>query len=148
MRNWRFRKKTNRALPDQHLFEANRNLRDLLEDTSIPATVRLELQSEFDAIETMLEKLRQEEIHIAVFGRVGAGKSSLLNALVGSEIFETSPLHGMTRDARQVGWQTAGADHVQLIDTPGIDEMDGEERGSTGNRRGTTGRHPDHGLRG
>ena len=132
LRNWQFRKKPAQthpdSLPDQHLLEANRNLSDLLEDTSIPSTVRLELESEFREVEEILDKLRREEIHIAVFGRVGAGKSSLLNALVGQELFATSPLHGMTRDAERVPWQAVNQEHVQLIDTPGINEMDGQER--------------------
>jgi GTP-binding protein Era len=128
LRNLLFRKKPAQTLPDQHLLDANRNLRDLLEDTGIPSSVKLELQAEFQEIETMLEKIRLEEIHIAVFGRVGAGKSSLLNALMGSEVFETSPLHGMTKDANRVNWNLVSEGHVKLIDTPGIDEMDGEAR--------------------
>jgi len=129
----RFRKKPAQILPDQHLLEANRNLRELLEDTSIPSPVRQELDSEFREIEEIMDKLRREEIHIAVFGRVGAGKSSLLNALIGSEVFETSPLHGMTRDAKQVNWKSVNQGHVQLIDTPGIDELDGEQRETLAN---------------
>jgi len=128
LRNWRWRKKPARTLPDRHLLEANRNLRDLLEDTSIPSALRLELESEFREIEAIIEKLRRGEIHIAVFGRVGVGKSSLLNALAGQQLFETGPLHGITREAKKVGWQAIRQDHVQLIDTPGIDELDGEER--------------------
>lgn len=133
MRNLRFRKKPAQILPDQHLLEADRNLRELLEDTSIPSPVRQELDSEFREIEEIMDKLRREEIHIAVFGRVGAGKSSLLNALIGSEVFETSPLHGMTRDAKQVNWKSVNQGHVQLIDTPGIDELDGEQRETLAN---------------
>lgn len=133
LRNLRFRKKPAQILPDQHLLEADRNLRELLEDTSIPSPVRQELDSEFREIEEIMDKLRREEIHIAVFGRVGAGKSSLLNALIGSEVFETSPLHGMTRDAKQVNWKSVNQGHVQLIDTPGIDELDGEQRETLAN---------------
>ena len=62
MRNWRWRKKPARTLPDRHLLEANRNLRDLLEDTSIPSALRLELESEFREIEAIIEKLRRGEI--------------------------------------------------------------------------------------
>lgn len=125
-----FRKKPKTTLPDHHLLEANRNLRDLLEDTAIPAAVRHELQAEFDEIEALLEKLSRGEIHIAAFGRVSAGKSSLLNALAGKQIFETSPLHGHTKHTQSVEWQTRIEDHVCLIDTPGIDELDGEQRES------------------
>lgn len=128
MRNWRFRRKPATRLPDEHLLEANRNLRDLLEDTGIPASVRLELQAEFREIEESLDKLKRGEIHIAAFGRVGAGKSSLLNALAGAEVFSTSPLHGETRSEQRAQWQAVQQEHVLLIDTPGIDELDGEER--------------------
>jgi GTP-binding protein Era len=128
LRDWRSRKTIALNLPDRHLLEANRNLRDLLEDTSIPAAVRAELEAEFREIEAISEKLRREEIHIAVFGRVGAGKSSLLNALIGEQLFSTSPLHGETREARQVSWRAVEHGRVELIDTPGIDELDGEAR--------------------
>ncbi len=128
LRRWLWRKPTALNLPDQHLLEANRNLRDLLEDTSIPSAVRVELETEFREIEAISEKLRREEIHIAVFGRVGAGKSSVLNALIGEPLFSTSPLHGETREARQVSWQAVEHGRVELIDTPGIDELDGEAR--------------------
>jgi small GTP-binding protein len=130
LHNWRYRNRTQTTKPDQHLLDANRNLRELLEDTSIPATVRAELSQEFDEIEAIAEKLRNEEIHVAVFGRVGAGKSSLLNALLGRQVFSTSPLHGETRDESRQSWQTVSEGRVELIDTPGIDELGGEERES------------------
>jgi small GTP-binding protein len=128
LRGWRSRKKTVLSLPDRHLLEANRNLRELLEDTSIPAALRAELDAEFRDIEAIAEKLCKEEIHVAAFGRVGAGKSSLLNALAGRKLFTTSPLHGETREASQSAWRAMSQGRVELIDTPGIDELDGEAR--------------------
>jgi len=128
LQSWRSRKSSAPTLADEHLLEANRNLRELLEDTSIPASVRLELEDEFQEIESTLEKLKRGEIHIAAFGRVGTGKSSLLNALAGEVVFETSPLHGETRQEQRTQWRAVKQDQVMLIDTPGIDELDGQER--------------------
>jgi len=117
-----------RTNPERQLLEANRNLRELLEDTSIPASVRAELATEFAEIESISNKLRAGEVHIAVFGRVGVGKSSLLNALLQREAFSTSPLHGETRQEGRAVWQSLREGHVVLIDTPGLDELDGQER--------------------
>jgi len=113
---------------DQHLLAANQNLTTLLEDTSIPASVRAELADEFHQIDRISRKLREEEIHIAAYGRVGVGKSSILNALLGKKSFSTSPLHGETREEARAEWQLLQQGHVVLIDTPGIDELDGQTR--------------------
>jgi len=110
------------------LLDANRNIRELIEDTSIPSSVRAELSTEFEEIASISTKLRNGEIHIAAFGRVGVGKSSLLNALLQRQAFSTSPLHGETKHEDRVEWRTLRDGHVVLIDTPGIDELDGVER--------------------
>lgn len=129
LRSWQFPAGTpERATPDRHLLEANRNLRNLVEDTSIPSSVREELAAEFDELESISEKLRKGEVHIAAFGRVGVGKSSLLNALLQRPAFTTSPLHGETRQEGRQSWRSLRDGQVVLIDTPGIDEMDGAER--------------------
>ena len=132
MRNWRYPGQksieTGTTEADRHLLEANRHLQDLIQDTDIPPAVRAEFSAEFEEIETISRKLRQEEIHIAAFGRVGVGKSSLLNALLGKNSFSTSPLHGETQQEARESWHTLKEGHLVLIDTPGIDELDGGER--------------------
>jgi small GTP-binding protein len=90
--------------------------------------VRAELADEFDEIEAISAKIRDGEIHIAAFGRVGVGKSSLLNALLERPAFRVSPLHGETREAHRVEWTSLRDGPVVLLDTPGIDEVDGLER--------------------
>lgn len=129
LRKWRSSETSlTQAVPEQQLLAAHRNIRDLIEDTSIPSAVRAELSAEFDEIADISAKLRNSEIHVAAFGRVGVGKSSLLNALLQREAFSTSPLHGETRDELRSGWHTLEEGNLVLIDTPGIDELDGAER--------------------
>lgn len=129
LRNWLFPAKSAATInPEQHLLDTNRNIRELVEDPNIPASVRAELSAEFEEIESISSKLRNGEIHIAAFGRVGVGKSSLLNALLNRKAFSTSPLHGETKQESRVDWQSLQDGHVVLIDTPGIDELNGEER--------------------
>ncbi|MEP7185705.1 MAG: GTP-binding protein [Rhodanobacter sp.] len=104
------------------------SLRSLLDDPTIPASVRSELAVDFGRIESMLAKLERGELHVAVFGRVSTGKSALGNALLGREAFPVGVLHGTTIDADQATLDEAQQDGLVLIDTPGINELDGETR--------------------
>src|SRR5690606_41470627 len=110
-----------------HLALARESLRDLVEDPRLPPGIRESLASDYAAVRAMLEKLEHGHLHIAVFGRVGTGKSSLLNALIGERRFSVSPLHGETRASHMEPWEVE-AGGVFLIDTPGLDEAGGEER--------------------
>ena len=113
---------------ERHLSLARESLRELVEDPRVPSEVRRELATDYRQVEGMLQRLEQGEVHIAAFGRVSVGKSALLNALLGEKRFSTSPLHGETKDAHRAQWREYHGDGVQLIDTPGIDELDGETR--------------------
>jgi len=104
------------------------SLRNLLDDPSVPASIRSELASDFARIESMLAKIERGELHIAVFGRVSAGKSALGNALLGREAFAVGVLHGTTTEAAKAPLDEAQHDGLVLIDTPGINELDGETR--------------------
>ena len=128
LQNLPWLKKAKTKKPEQHLLNANQQIQSLLTDTNVPSAVRQELVQEFTEIEAISEKLQHGEIHIAAFGRVGTGKSSLLNALLGRKVFSTSPLHGETQVEQRSLWDSVNFDHVVLIDTPGIDELEGEVR--------------------
>ena len=104
------------------------SLQDLLQDKRVPEQVRQSLAADYAEIEEMLQRLQQGQIHIAVFGRVSVGKSALLNALLGEDKFSTSPLHGETKAAQKGQWQEYQAGNIYLIDTPGINEIEGEQR--------------------
>lgn len=111
-----------------HLDQAADSLRALLDDPSIPASVRDALAADYAQVEAMLEKIEHGHIHLAVFGRVSVGKSALLNALLGQRAFDVGVLHGTTTQANVLRWQEASAGGVHLIDTPGINELSGEQR--------------------
>ena len=111
-----------------HSLQAAESLRTLLDDPQIPASIRTQLAADFTRLESMLAKLERGELHVAVFGRVSVGKSALANALLGEDAFTVGVLHGTTRDARQRAWREVAGSGIHLIDTPGIDELDGETR--------------------
>lgn len=126
--------------------QAQESLQNLLDNLDLNEEEKIGLNSEIDNLTAMLEKLEQSVISIAAFGMVGRGKSSVLNALVGKEIFITGPLHGVTREIDNTNWYLSKEDiddtdyklqklinssqnsQIELIDTPGIDEIDGETR--------------------
>jgi GTPase len=58
-------------------------------------------------------------IRIAVIGRPNAGKSTLVNRLIGEDRMLTGPEAGITRDAIGVEWAFEGR-RVRLIDTAGL----------------------------
>lgn len=113
---------------DRHLKQATESLQSLLDDPQVPRGVREALARDYREVRRMLHKLEHGELHVAAFGRVGVGKSSLLNALAGRQAFSVSPLHGETREVGETDWQSFESGRVRLLDTPGIDEIEGDER--------------------
>ena len=88
------------------------------------------LRGELTLLDRQLQRLDQRWLRIAVFGRVGVGKSSLINALVGQKVLQTDVAHGSTRRQTAVDWRLPldNLNRIQLIDTPGIDEIDADRR--------------------
>ena len=88
------------------------------------------LRGELTLLDRQLQRLEHKVLRLAFFGRVGVGKSSLINALVGQRLLETDVAHGSTRRQQAVTWplKLDGLQRVELIDTPGIDEIDAAGR--------------------
>jgi GTP-binding protein len=61
----------------------------------------------------------EKPIRIAIVGRPNAGKSTLINRLIGEERLLTGPEAGITRDAIPVDWQFEGR-AIRLVDTAGL----------------------------
>lgn len=61
----------------------------------------------------------KKPLRLAILGRPNAGKSSLINALIGEDRLITGPEAGITRDSITIPWK-AGDRAVQLVDTAGM----------------------------
>ena len=62
----------------------------------------------------------ERPLRLAIVGRPNAGKSTLLNALIGQERMITGPEPGLTRDSVAVQWRDATGGLVRLVDTAGM----------------------------
>lgn len=71
-----------------------------------------------------------ERIHIGIFGKRNAGKSSLINALTGQNLAIVSDVKGTTTDPVLKAMELLPLGPVVMIDTPGIDD-----EGNLGNLR-------------
>ena len=71
-----------------------------------------------------------ERIHIGIFGRRNAGKSSLINALTSQSLAIVSDIKGTTTDPVTKAMELLPLGPVVLIDTPGLDDT-----GELGNLR-------------
>lgn len=62
---------------------------------------------------------KDRPIQLAIVGRPNAGKSTLVNMLIGQDRLLTGPEAGVTRDAIAVEWEFQGQ-KIKLVDTAGI----------------------------
>lgn len=63
-----------------------------------------------------------ERIHIGIFGRRNAGKSSIINALTGQDLSIVSDKKGTTTDPVLKAMELLPLGPVVMIDTPGLDD--------------------------
>ncbi len=75
-----------------------------------------------------------ERVHVSLFGRTNAGKSTLMNRLVGFDVAIVSPVAGTTTDPVQKAIEINGLGAAVIVDTPGLDdftELGGERMART-----------------
>lgn len=67
-----------------------------------------------------LDEEENRDILIYVVGEANAGKSSIINNLLGEDLAEVKPIAGWTRESRLYKY----SDHLYVVDTPGLNESD------------------------
>jgi len=75
---------------------------------------------EDDAEEAEAQAGRERPLRLAVVGRPNAGKSTLVNRLLGEERMLTGPEPGITRDSVATPWRDPEGRLVRLVDTAGL----------------------------
>ncbi len=93
------------------------------------------LTKELGELESLARKLDEGRIEIVLFGEIDTGKSALINALLGEAVVEVDVRGGWTKEVWSTEWSGCGylvpglaRSSVVLLDTPGINEVDGQHR--------------------
>ncbi len=97
--------------------------RDYAGEAEVSADLRGEIEQSLQALEARQSACQLE---IVAFGTISSGKSSLLNALAGRQVFASDVVGGTTSARSEIPWP--GSDAVVLVDTPGLAEVRGESR--------------------
>lgn len=71
---------------------------------------------------SMNDTPKGERLHIALFGKRNAGKSSLINAITNQELSIVSEVKGTTTDPVYKAMEILPIGPVMLVDTPGLDD--------------------------
>lgn len=107
----------------QELAKAQKDLADALEElkssfwSKLNVKERKAIESEFEQANTLIERLKSGMVWIAFFGKTSAGKSSVINSLLGEDLAEVDPRHGTTK--RQIVYPYQ-KHRWMLVDVPGI----------------------------
>lgn len=104
---------------EAHLAES----RKLADDGTLGPETRENIRR---SVETVEDKLENQTLEIVAFGTISGGKSSVLNALAGRDVFRTEVRGGTTVARNEIPWP--GNDRVTLVDTPGLAEIKGQDR--------------------
>jgi GTP-binding protein Era len=120
---------------DESIARARESLDETLAGLKLTPEEESAMAEELRQLRDLTKKLDEATVEIAAFGMVSRGKSSVLNALLGQDVFKTGATHGTTTARSSERWEQVTAERAGLtgarlilVDTPGIDEVGGEGR--------------------
>ena len=86
----------------------------------------IDVESALRELKELTRRRELEIIHLALFGEISSGKSSLINALLPGASIETDVIGGTTTAIQHYHWQRESGDTVVLVDVPGLNQVDRE----------------------
>jgi len=86
----------------------------------------IDVESAKRELEELARRRQLEVIHLALFGEISSGKSSLINALLPGASVKTDVIGGTTTTIQHYHWQRESGDEVVLVDVPGLNQMERE----------------------
>ncbi len=93
------------------------NVFESLEKMGIPVT-----EEQKAKIRSKLDNVVNYEPRVGVFGKTGAGKSSLCNALFGQDVCEISDVEACTRCEKEIMLSISSGKGIKIVDVPGVGE--------------------------
>jgi small GTP-binding protein len=90
------------------------------------AAAGVDIETARRELEELTRRRQLETIHLALFGEISSGKSSLVNALLPGASVETDVIGGTTTSIQHYRWQRESGDEVVLVDVPGLNQMERE----------------------
>jgi len=121
--SWRLARpsRTGKPAVQQPLTEAD--LQSQLESASAAG---INVDTALRELEELARRRELETVHLALFGEISSGKSSLINALLPGADVATSIIGGTTTRIEQYHWHRDSGDAVVLVDVPGLNQVERE----------------------
>jgi len=86
-------------------------------------TVGIDVESARRELQELARRRELQTIHLALFGEISSGKSSLINALLPGASVETDVIGGTTTSIQHYHWRRDSGDEVVLVDVPGLNQV-------------------------
>jgi small GTP-binding protein len=88
--------------------------------------VGVDVESARRELQELARRRELQTIHLALFGEISSGKSSLINALLPGASVETDVIGGTTTTIQHYHWRRESGDEVVLVDVPGLNQVERE----------------------
>lgn len=113
------------VLPAPVPRESPKSLHELSDRLARRAEMGVDTVASARELETLASRKAGGQIYVAVFGKISAGKSSVIASLLPEARIRTEPTAGTTQDISYYTWTSPAGDELVLADLPGFAQKSG-----------------------